>query len=86
MTAKEIFDKKYEYYRNMENRSPIPIQAREMIFEAMESYASLKVAESMPTEEDIKKETDTFLADMVYEAGFVNGCEWFRNRMKGKYE
>jgi len=54
-TAKEIFDRKYEFYRNMENKPVIPIEAREMIFNAMEEYAQqLKEAQS-PTDEEIYK-------------------------------
>ena len=47
MKAKEIFDKKYEYYRNMLNKPAIPLEARQLIFDCMEDYkdAELKEAE-----------------------------------------
>jgi len=44
-TAKEVFDEKYEYYRNMENKPPIPLEARELIFQAMEQYHESRMKE-----------------------------------------
>ena len=41
-TPKEIFDKRYEFYRNIENKPPIPLEARELIFNVMQEYASQK--------------------------------------------
>jgi hypothetical protein len=38
-TAKELFDKRYEYYRNIERNPPIPVESREFIFNTMEEYA-----------------------------------------------
>ncbi len=38
-TAKQIFDRWYESYRNIENMPPIPLEARSVIFRAMKEYA-----------------------------------------------
>jgi hypothetical protein len=46
-TAKEVFDEKYEYYRNMENKPPIPPEARELIFQAMEQYHESRMKEEL---------------------------------------
>ena len=46
-TAKEVFDEKYEYYRNMENKPPIPLEARELIFQAMEQYHESRMKEEL---------------------------------------
>jgi len=37
-TSKEIFDAKYEYYRNMLRKPAIPLEARQLIFDCMEEY------------------------------------------------
>ena len=47
-TAKQIFDSRYEYYRNMENKPAIPLEARQMIFDAMELYASQSQSSVLP--------------------------------------
>ena len=54
-TAKQIFDSRYEYYRNMENKPAIPLEARQMIFDAMEEYASQSQS-VLPSEEEIEKD------------------------------
>jgi predicted Zn-ribbon and HTH transcriptional regulator len=38
-TPKQVFDKKYEIYRNLENKPPIPLEARNMIFASMQEFA-----------------------------------------------
>jgi hypothetical protein len=58
LTAKQTFDKRYEYYRNMENKSPIPVQAREMIFDAMQSFAAQEVEAAIA---ETKKQRDELL-------------------------
>ena len=50
MKTKEIFDKKYEFYRNMENKPAIPLEARELILEAMEEYAQERTKDCFPKE------------------------------------
>ena len=85
-TDKEIFDKRYEFYRNMENKPLIPLEARELIFAVMQEYAEAyhesKMAEI--TDEDIEKWVDDEIkkepmlgysrAMMIYSAkAFKNG-------------
>jgi len=48
MEPKEVFDRKYEVYRNLLRKPAIPLEARQMIFDAMEEYAQSKG----PSEED----------------------------------
>tara|TARA_R110001592_G_C12624497_1_gene698407 strand:- start:52 stop:294 length:243 start_codon:yes stop_codon:yes gene_type:complete len=43
MTPKEIFDKRYLYYRDMLNKPAIPLEARQLIFDVMEEYHQNKV-------------------------------------------
>ena len=38
-TKTEIFDSLYEIYRNLEDNPPVPLLAKTIIIEAMESYA-----------------------------------------------
>ena len=44
-TAKEIFDKKYAFYRNLENKPAIPLEARQIIFNSMTDFARQKCKE-----------------------------------------
>ncbi len=37
--SKEVFDKYYEIYRNLERNPAIPVEARGMIYVAMSEYA-----------------------------------------------
>ena len=41
-TIEEIFDRKYEIYRNLENNPPIPLLAKTMILQAMSEWAAIQ--------------------------------------------
>ena len=90
-TSKEIFDSKYEYYRNMEGKPAIPLEARELIYAAMEAYASEQkpeMLEKMPTREEAKLQAlkyEPVYKETLYMEGFMNGFiaswEWFRKQI-----
>jgi hypothetical protein len=96
MTAKEIFDKKYEYYRNMEGKPSIPLEARDLIFSAMKAYAKQAIAERMPTEEEagaiavsiasVVSPRLTTHEEAFFVAGFTEFVKWFRSRIEEKPE
>tara|TARA_R110000772_G_scaffold50113_1_gene115305 strand:+ start:159 stop:518 length:360 start_codon:yes stop_codon:yes gene_type:complete len=61
-TAKEIFDKRYLYYRDMLNKPAIPLEARQLIFDAMEEYAQSKVNDVVL--EELVNHTSIRISDM----------------------
>jgi hypothetical protein len=84
--TKEEFAEKYcseTTYMGKSNTKLILVSNKNGFLSDLNALIEAKIEARMPTGEEIEKETATFLADMVYEAGFVNGCEWFRSRMKG---
>lgn len=42
-TPKDIFDNRYIYYRDALGKPPIPLEARQLIFDLMEEYHETKV-------------------------------------------
>ena len=44
-TAKQIFDNRYSYYRDMLRKPAIPLEARQLIFHVMEEYHKVKLKE-----------------------------------------
>jgi len=56
MEPKELFDKRYEVYRNLQGKPPIPLEARQMIFDSMKLYASQQTKEVTEERDQVKKE------------------------------
>ncbi len=70
ISAKQVFDNAYEFYRNMENNPAIPLEARELIFSVMHVFATLhaqRLAEKMVSER-CKKCKYRGLPDSIQEA------------------
>lgn len=54
-TAKEILDKHYETYRNLERNPSIPFDGKQMILEAMQEYAAQFQSEQQTPKEALEK-------------------------------
>ena len=90
MSAKEIFDKNYEYYRNLLNLSAIPLDARGMIFKSMEQYAQQFTSEDnkpIPVDWDELRERfmSSELAGDLYNRKFPPKAifDWFKLNIGG---
>ena len=84
MTAEEMLYKglKSGEYEDITCNPEIDIKAPfyQAIVRAMETYASLKVAE-MPREEEIRNQSELKFVNEIHQAIWISGCKWFRNRM-----
>jgi len=52
--AKEIFDKRYLYYRDALKKTVIPLEARQLIFNVMQEYADQQTKELTEAVERLK--------------------------------
>jgi hypothetical protein len=78
MTAKEYFLKRYPLYKDISTNELTFF--KEKFYEMLEEYATLCIAERMPTEEEIEEEAGLLYSKEI----FIEACKWFRSRMEEK--